>query len=190
MNNKVSLVFAFLLGGVCGGVAAWKYSERIHKKVFEAQVEANVELELRRRKENNSTQNGKQTSRDIPAKPDLKEYAKTIKKYEYSSEDVMDEEEMKEPYIIKDDDDSIVLIGPEELGLDESYNIRELTYYADGVLVNEDDEVIDIPTALIGPDALNHFGDYVDNCVFVCNNEAQCYYEVTKVKFDFNQDQI
>ena len=61
---------------------------------------------------------------------------------------------------------------------DEEYEQISLTYYADGVLADENDEVIEDVEDAVGIDSLNHFGEYEDDSVFVRNDARKCDYEI------------
>ena len=70
------------------------------------------------------------------------------------------------------------MIPPEQFGDDEEYEQISLTYYADGVLADENDEVIEDVEDAVGIDPLNHFGEYEDDSVFVRNDARKCDYEI------------
>ena len=70
------------------------------------------------------------------------------------------------------------VIPPEQFGDDEEYEQISLTYYADGVLADENDEVIEDVEDAVGIDSLNHFGEYEDDSVFVRNDARKCDYEI------------
>ena len=75
---------------------------------------------------------------------------------------------MERPYIIT----------PEDFG-EYGYSTVSLTYYADDVLTYEDDdELIDNRDEIVGDDAVNHFGEYEDDSVFVRNDAKKCDYEI------------
>lgn len=77
------------------------------------------------------------------------------------------------------------LIEPEEYG-ESDYDTQCLTYYADFVLTDEDDEIISDKESIIG-DALEHFGDYADDSVYVRNDNTRCDYEIIKHKRTFSE---
>ena len=77
-------------------------------------------------------------------------------------------------------------ITPDEFGELDGYDCEYLTYYSDCVLTNEDDEVIEEPYSIIG-DALNCFGEYVDDSVFVRNDRDKCDYEIVKYNKPFGE---
>lgn len=51
------------------------------------------------------------------------------------------------------------MIPPEQFGDNEEHEQISLTYYADGVLADENDEVIEDVEDAVGIDSLNHFGN-------------------------------
>ena len=70
------------------------------------------------------------------------------------------------------------MISPEEFGEFEEYEKISLTYYADQVLTDENDEEVDNVEECVGVESLNHFGDYEDDSVFVRNDRLKCDYEI------------
>lgn len=79
----------------------------------------------------------------------------------------------------KKDESYARVISPEEFGENENYETIDLTYYADGVLADDQDEVVDDPEDLVGPEALRSFGEYQEDVVHVCSERRKCYYEIT-----------
>ena len=66
-------------------------------------------------------------------------------------------------------------IPPEEYGEIDDYQCLSFTYYADGVLADEDDTMIinDHIENTIGSEALSTFGRYEDDSVFVRNDKRK-----------------
>lgn len=93
------------------------------------------------------------------------QYSSNIKTNEKREE----EDEMDKPYIIT----------PEEFS-DSEYNTETLSYWADGVVTDIDDEPLtdDQIEDLIGEDSLSHFGEYEDDSVFVRNDRLRIDYEI------------
>ena len=71
------------------------------------------------------------------------------------------------------------VITPEEFAADEEYQTESLTLYACGTLTDDFDNPIEDVYAMVG-DALSHFGEYEDDCVFVRNDRYKCNYEVLR----------
>ena len=83
-------------------------------------------------------------------------------------EEVM--EEMGKPYVI----------SPEEFGEmeDEGYETISLIYYADKVLTDDDNELVEDVENTVGTESLTHFGEYEDDSVFVRNDRLKADYEI------------
>lgn len=71
------------------------------------------------------------------------------------------------------------VISPEEFGDIKEFSSQALDYFADGVLADGWGVELDIEET-IGEDALDHFGDYVDDIVYVRNERTEIDYEVTR----------
>ena len=71
------------------------------------------------------------------------------------------------------------VISPEEFGESELPS-ESLTYWADGIVTDEANCVMDEDDIeeTIGSDALNHFGEYEDDSVFVRNDILDKEYEI------------
>lgn len=61
----------------------------------------------------------------------------------------------------------------------DGYERISLTYYADGVLADEDNEPVDDIEEIVG-DGLEHFGEYEEDSVFVRNDAKKCDYEILR----------
>lgn len=72
------------------------------------------------------------------------------------------------------------VISPDEFGEKDDYDTVSLTYYADGVLADECDDVIYNVDNVIGEDSLNHFGEYEEDSVFVRNDSMATDYEILR----------
>ena len=72
------------------------------------------------------------------------------------------------------------VIAPYDFGELDDYRKFELTYYADGVLEDEDYNIINDSEELIGRDSLNTFGEYEDDAVFVRNEALRSDFQILK----------
>ena len=103
-------------------------------------------------------------------------YAKKIKDGGYANysnvemEDDSDEDPKENPFI--------QIIDPDDFGEDEDYDQISLTFYADGILADDDDNIIDDVEGTISKYALLHIGEYEDDAVHVKNEKRHVYYEV------------
>lgn len=72
------------------------------------------------------------------------------------------------------------VISPEEYE-DCDYNIMMLTYYSDGVITYDDDEIVEDVEDYIGDiDPIDHFGEYEDDCVYVRNDDKELAIEIAR----------
>lgn len=115
----------------------------------------------------------KKAEKNVPApaeKPTLVEMTKKLKAYtNYSNvEPEPAEEKYKgKPYVI----------SPEEYGEETDYELEELTFYADGILANSFDEILNIDE-YIGKESIKHIGDYEKDTLHIKNDGKKFYYEV------------
>lgn len=72
------------------------------------------------------------------------------------------------------------VISPEEFSDIWEYDTISLTYYADNVLTDDEDEVMEDIEGTVGADSLERFGEYEDDAVYVRNDRLKCYYEILK----------
>ena len=97
---------------------------------------------------------------------DILDNSEIIKENAYTSSD----ESKDKPYAIP----------PEEFGEIEGYVQTSLTYYADKILTDEDDNIIDDVEDIVGKDFARHFGEYEDDSVFIRNDSKKHDYEILK----------
>ena len=55
------------------------------------------------------------------------------------------------------------VISPVEFDTEDDYEVYTLTYYADGVLADEQGNPVENVEDMVGRDSLNHFGEYEDD---------------------------
>ena len=77
------------------------------------------------------------------------------------------------------------VIPPEEFG-ELDYNMISLTYYADDVIADDNNEIIDHIDETIGNDAINHFGEYEDDSVYIRNDALECDYEILRSEREYS----
>lgn len=104
-----------------------------------------------------------------------KDYIKYTKQYNTESQttpEKNDKEEPQEERILEP-----VVISPEEFNESE-YDCRTLTYYSDGVLADDDYNIIKDIKGTVGSEALNSFGVYEEDVVYVRNRKYEIDYEI------------
>lgn len=134
-----------------------------------------------------------QNDGDDEDKPTIKEYAKKVKQMDYSSFSVFDSEKAnKEKEGVQMSMDEVTkpyVIDINDFGDNEDYKTVSLTYYANGVLVEDDtSKVITDIEGTIGEESLSHFGEYMRNIVNVCNDELETYFEIFESEDEYEED--
>ena len=72
------------------------------------------------------------------------------------------------------------VISPVEFDTEDDYEVYTLTYYADGVLVDEQGNPVENVEDMVGRDSLTHFGEYEDDSVHVRNEAMKCDFEILR----------
>lgn len=170
--SKATGLFIFVLGAAVGSAVTWQYTKKFYEQ--RAQEEINSVKKTYGKKvvpaqgEEDRTEKEAATVVDgVDDKPDILRYAELLKHEKYITDDDSPAAESK-PYVI----------SPDEFGEFEEYDRISLTYYADQVLADENDNKIKDVDEVIGVESLTHFGEFEDDSVFVRNDRLKCDYEI------------
>lgn len=179
--NKVVVLASFAVGATIGSAATWYYMKKRYSQLAEEAIEE-IKEEFRKEIKNLKESRGVVANKNVKEssnndinddanceKTNYSQYSDNVKK---ESDDDYEEEE--EEMI----DDLPYVIPPDEFGLYQDYEQISLTYYADGVLTDENDIEVENPDELVGDDFADHFGEYEDDSVFVRNDKTRCEYEI------------
>lgn len=173
----------FVVGAAAGSAATWLYAKKYYERIAQEEIDS-VKAVFSERKpdtviKNNNVQEENQHKADIAKlKPDLVNYAAKLQEEGYTnytkhSEKIIEEKDVPMP-------NKPYTISPEEFGESGNYTQISLTYYSDGVLADDEDEIIEDIDDTVGEDFADHFGDYEDDSVFVRNDRLRCDYEILK----------
>lgn len=181
MNKMSTNMFIFAAGAAIGSAVAWLYAKKYYERIANEEIESMKEWVNRRIAEHEETTSDTNVpdEKSIPSmKPDLMEYAKKVTDLGYIdySHTNSEPEEAKEE-VEEDVDDYIYVIKPEEFG-ECDYDEVSLTYYADGILTDEQDEPIEDLAGTVGEDYMTHFGEFEDDSVFIRNERLQVDFEI------------
>lgn len=176
MNTTILCTTTFVAGAAIGSVATWYCLKTKYEQIAQEEIDSVKELFNERNKEASK----ENIARKIDAinsterKENLKKANDILIKNGYTShfDDEEEGHDMNEPYVIP----------PEEFGDYMDYEQISLTLYADGVLADEDDNIIDDIEGTVGKYYADHFGEYEDDSVYVRNDVTRCEYEILKVE--------
>lgn len=110
---------------------------------------------------------------------ELKNYHKNVEQYTKVKKDIPQQPVVQEEVNPDGENEKIYLITPEEYNnSDCKYSIESLTYYSDGVLADDDFNIISNINEVVGPKALESFGLYEQDVVYVRNDNYETDYEI------------
>lgn len=170
MKDTLSKVVIFSLGAAVGTVVSWRILKQKYEQIAREEIASVKEVFSRRRNEASNTVNTVDDTKR-PEDAENEEYNRIARDYNTISS-VQNEEgsRMKKPYII----------SPDVFGDVDGYECVSLTYYADGVLTDEVDEVIENREDIVCKDFVDHFGENEgdEDTVYVRNDKTRCDYEI------------
>lgn len=178
-------LFMFTLGVTVGSLVTWKIVEEKYKRLADEEIASVVERFKKRDDKKDENEETKMIEHEIEndtLDDSNNEYKKMVNALGYSREqddDCIIEIETMDDYI------KPYVISPAEFG-EFGNDVKSWTYYADGVLVDENDEIVNDPEIIIG-NALECFGEYDDDCVHVRNEMLECDYEIFKHEKTFSE---
>lgn len=172
MNNKIFSMFCFAAGAIIGSAVTYKLIKTKYEQIAEEEIKSVRELYRNKLKE-------KGVSEPDDSNQDNDSMNGILSDLGYASDNKRekeDDEVESKPYVIP----------PEEFGNADGYDLISLNYYADGVLTDDWDEVIDDVEGTVGTDSLTHFGEYEDDSVFVRNDFLRTEYEILRDNRNFS----
>lgn len=191
-KTTIASLICLILGATGGYAAGWyltkkKYQDLADKEVESVKAAFNKHYEEVSKDETvskkdippvedvkvNSGEKSKKPLANFEAKEqkDYKDYSKQYR----SSE--MDAKYIEEKLGSKASKNKPYAISPKEFNSSE-LEAKSLIYWADGVLTDDDNNVIDDYADMIGDDALFHFGEYEADTVYIRNEAQQIDYEI------------
>ena len=197
MNNKVFGAIIFTSGAIIGSLVTWKVIKTKYEDIAQEEIDSVKEEYTRlmvsmKKKLNDSVTYKDDNNEDDRSEKDtdniddsiMTNYNEIVKGYCSSDEEEKTQNE-KEGEEKEEDNDGVsymaapYVISPDDFGSVPGYNVEPLDYFADGILADGWGIELDIAET-IGEDAINHFGDYDDDVVYVRNEQTKLEYEVTR----------
>lgn len=182
--SKSNCFIGFIFGIAIGSLATWQYVKKKYEQI--AQDEINSVKEVFNKKKNNENEVPKDIEVTSQAKaekakekPDIIKYAEVLSKNGYTEYSNIEKNKKKEETKVSNNGNSSpYIISPEEFGDNDEYDKISLTYYADKILADDNDELVEDIEKVVGSDSLNHFGEFEDDAVYVRNDNLKCDYEI------------
>ena len=183
MNNRTSLAMAFMVGTAMGACSSWYFLKKKYERIAQEEIDS-VKNVYGKREISVPNETAEAKPSGTVEKPGIAEYAAILRKEGYhhnygeflTKPEEKKEEQVERPYVI----------SPGEFGEFDEYEKISLIYYSDGVLADEDNELVDDVDDIVGEDSLNHFGEYEEDTVFVRNDRLKCDYEILADERNFS----
>ena len=188
MNCKFTNIFMFAAGAVIGSAATWFVLKNKYEQMVQEEIESvkealggltSDEVEETEDSESEDEEDAEEYHQvnwdeledldEEETDDELEEYANLTNLYS-SEKGGAEKVKAKKPYVI----------SPYDFGEIDEFRKIDLTYYADGVLEDEDGEIVSDIDELIGAGSLNTFGEYEDDAVFVRNEYLMTDFEILK----------
>lgn len=176
MNNIVTNVIMFAAGAVVASAVTWKVTKTKYDNLAQREID---EVKKCYEKKNSTADISNNDEKD-----GISEYKKKLSGLSYSVG--IDISKKGEPTMKTN---GPYVISPDEFG-ENDYETVSFTYYADKVLTDEFDEVVEDVNGTIGYDSLLHFGEYEDDAVFVRNDQTETDYEILMVTRNYYGDVV
>lgn len=173
--KSVKGIFIFVLGVVAGTFTGAQIAKKKYEEIANEEIEEIRAYYKEREKEVKEVEEPKAV--EAPEEKTIeveerKQYDNIIKRGNYMA---VDEEEQNNVC------DEAYPIDPSEFGNDGKNATETLTYFADGILVNEVDEVVEDPDLVVGRHHIDIFNEFPDaTCVYVRNDLDGTDYEILK----------
>jgi hypothetical protein len=171
VRNTLSKILIFATGAAIGSVVTWK--------LINDKCDQRVKNELESMDEYYRTKYGveepeEEADEEIDEQMDIRQYSDLLGSsgyVDYTTANKSDEEEV-------DNVDRPYVIPPEELGELDGYETRTLYFHSDGVLTDDQGELIDDADDVVGEDFSEHYGEYEEDSVCVRNDAKRTDYEI------------
>ena len=172
MNSKTMFLIAFILGAMSGTAVTWYSVKKKYELLAQEEIDSVKEVFARREQESAKDDVDAAKVKKLNNIADIKECESILHREGYTRySDSTEENEGRET-------NRHYVISPEQFGENEDYEQISLTYFADQVLADENDEMIEDVEERVGFESLSHFGEYEDDSVFVRNDDRKCDYEI------------
>lgn len=203
MHRTITNIFMLAVGAVIGSAATWVYSQKKYSQLIQSEIEKTKEYysdkesdkpeekDIQDPEEEKRLEEKKkavQTSADIISQSgydmtSYSDYTRFSKPKEEHPETVQ-----KNLETFGSDENFPVVIAPESYGEIEDYATHEYTYYKDGVVVDDDGDVIDPEKvrSMLGIDFASHIGDFEADAVHIQNDLMKTYFEILAEPYDYN----
>lgn len=186
MGDSVKNFIIFAAGAAIGSVITWNFVKAKYEQIANEEItsvkdtyakkleeirDREIEEELGEDDEDDFYE--EDTDEEEFSEGDMENYYDAVREYEHNDYDnsAQNELEVDKPYVI----------SPEEFGEFDNYEQISLTYYDDGYLADDMDDLVEDVEDIIGWELLNHIGEYEEDAIHIRNDSLKTDYEILRV---------
>lgn len=191
--------FTFVTGLVIGSVVTYVVVKDKFEKIAQEEIDSVKEVFGRRVEKEADKKVEKIAEKEVEKiRKEYNDYSSLTKNYTSYSKDETEEDDCAQ---VEDEDgveifeverasnsDRPYVIDPWDFGGEDGYETITLNYYADGVLTDDDNNVIEDEEIddIVGKDFAEHFGEYEKDCVCVRNDRLKTDYEICRDLIEYS----
>lgn len=176
--SKVKGLLIFAAGALAGAFAGARIAKKHYEELAQEEIEeVRAYYKNKEKEETNAIEEPEKIEEKSIEVEEKKEYDTIIKHGNYMT---MEEDKENEEDELCDSDDEPYIIDPSEFGNYGHYATQTCTYFADGVLVDDVDEVIEDPETLVGNYHVDIFRDFDATSVYVRNDWMKMDFEIIR----------
>ena len=170
----------FMTGAVLGSLVTWALVKDKYEKLAQEEIDSVKRVFSKRIAEVHEDDTCAEEDEVDEEPAEVDEYNDLIKKNRYTqySDISTKQKNEEEDEMERMDDDKPYIISPDEFGELDGYEKITLIHYADGVLADDNDDLVENISEVVVEDYADHFGEYEDDSVFVRNDRLKCDYEI------------
>ena len=186
MGDSVKNFIIFAAGAAIGSVITWNFVKAKYEQIANEEITSvkdtyakkleeirdhEIEDELGEDDEDDFYE--EDTDEEEFSEGDMENYYDAVREYGHNDYDnsAQNELEVDKPYVI----------SPEEFGEFDNYEQISLTYYDDGYLADDMDDLVEDVEDIIGWELLNHIGEYEEDAIHIRNDSLKTDYEILRV---------
>ena len=173
-KDLLSKILIFTVGATIGSAVTWKVVKTKYEQIAQEEIDC---VKQRFSEKYSDIANGNVQ----PKETDEQKYENILKENGYSGGNDEEPDRSKEV----EDVEKPYVISPDEYGEIDEYEQVTLWYHSDGVLVDDDGNVVDDVEEIVGEASLKTFGEYEQDSVFVRNDRMKSDYEILRDKEAF-----
>lgn len=197
--------FTFVTGLVIGSVVTYVVVKDKFEKIAQEEIDSVKEVFGRRVEKEADKKVEKIAEKEVEKiRKEYNKYDNLAKNYTSYSENKPEEndEEDEVEEVCENNEDGVEIfeverasnsdrpyvIDPWDFGGEDGYDTITLNYYADGVLTDDDNNVIEDEEIddIVGKDFAEHFGEYEKDCVCVRNDRLKTDYEICRDLIEYS----